>query len=232
MAATKRTVHAGTTCRGCNHRRSAMDISTAKMKPTRRTAVLGTQSLVSPFDPPVWQDNPPRSRFMRGPVPLQDREVHLENEEVQRELRLPVEGRRARLPWVSRDGDCLKDWRLLGWQWSFSISVALTDGEHIDLDNENLSVLRMEGIFSRYYGGAWHIQCVQQAILKNDTLKTAMGQNLCVYLGFAYVRPWSRNVRWILRAIICRCQPISRFIFHHQPIISYLSRHIFHTNKI
>lgn len=80
-------------------------------------------------------------------------------------------------------GNCIKRWR---WLTAFFISVALTDGDYMNLDSNNRSASRMEGIFTGYYDGAWHVQCIQSEMMKNDTFKSAIGRNLCTYLGFAY----------------------------------------------
>ncbi|EZA50647.1 Serine protease nudel [Ooceraea biroi] len=63
--------------------------------------------------------------------------------------------------------------------------LALTDGEYVDLDSDNRTFLRQEGFLSRRYGEGWRIQCLQPEILENDTIKSTVGENVCVYLGFA-----------------------------------------------
>lgn len=73
-------------------------------------------------------------------------------------------------------------------RYIFVLPVALTDGEYMDLDSDNRSVLHTEGLFSRYYEGEWRVQCLEQEIMRNDTMRLAVARNLCVYLGFAYVR--------------------------------------------
>lgn len=66
-------------------------------------------------------------------------------------------------------------------------SVALTDGKYVNVDSDDQTVLNTEGLLSRYYNGAWHVQCLEAEILANNTVTSTIGQNLCEYLGFAYV---------------------------------------------
>lgn len=66
-------------------------------------------------------------------------------------------------------------------------SVALTDGKYVNVDSDNQTVLNMEGLLSRYYNGTWQVQCLESEILANNTVMSTVGQNLCEYLGFAYV---------------------------------------------
>lgn len=69
----------------------------------------------------------------------------------------------------------------------FFFSVALTDGEYVNVDSDDQTVLNIEGLLSRYYNGAWHVQCLEAEMLDNNTVTSILGRNLCEYLGFAYV---------------------------------------------
>lgn len=66
-------------------------------------------------------------------------------------------------------------------------SVALTNGEYVNVDSDNWSVLNTEGLLSRYYNETWHVECPQADILDNSTKTSIIGENLCKYLGFTYV---------------------------------------------
>ncbi|XP_011256317.2 serine protease nudel isoform X3 [Camponotus floridanus] len=63
--------------------------------------------------------------------------------------------------------------------------LALTDGEYVNVNSDDQTVLNMEGLLSRYYDGTWHVQCLEAEILANNTVTSMIGQNLCEYLGFA-----------------------------------------------
>lgn len=69
----------------------------------------------------------------------------------------------------------------------FLSSVALTNGEYVNVDSDNRPVLNTEGLLSRYYNETWHVECPQPNILKNNTVTSIIGENLCKYLGFGYV---------------------------------------------
>jgi len=66
-------------------------------------------------------------------------------------------------------------------------SVALTNGEYINMDSNNRPVLNTEGLLSRYYKETWHVQCLQPNISENNPVTSTIGGNLCKYLGFTYV---------------------------------------------
>jgi len=81
-------------------------------------------------------------------------------------------------------------------------SVALTNGEYINIDSDNWSVLNIEGLLSsRYYNETWHVECLQAHILENSRKMSIIGENLCKYLGFTYV--WfSINVQPFNKSLI------------------------------
>ncbi|XP_070512102.1 serine protease nudel isoform X2 [Cardiocondyla obscurior] len=63
--------------------------------------------------------------------------------------------------------------------------LALTYGKYMNVDNENRPVLNREGLLSQNYNGTWHLACIQPDTLKNPTVMSMIGKNLCNYLGFA-----------------------------------------------
>ncbi|XP_029664997.1 serine protease nudel-like [Formica exsecta] len=66
--------------------------------------------------------------------------------------------------------------------------LTLTNGEYVNVDSDDQTVLNREGLLSRYYNGAWHVQCLEAEILDNNTVTSTIGRNLCEYLGFANVQ--------------------------------------------
>ncbi|XP_050451697.1 serine protease nudel-like isoform X3 [Cataglyphis hispanica] len=72
--------------------------------------------------------------------------------------------------------------------------LALTDGEYVNVDSDDQTVLNIEGLFSRHYNGAWHVQCLEAEMLDNNTVTSILGRNLCEYLGFANVQSMRKVV--------------------------------------
>ncbi|XP_020300166.1 serine protease nudel-like [Pseudomyrmex gracilis] len=61
---------------------------------------------------------------------------------------------------------------------------ALTDGEYVNVDDDNLTVLNTDGLLSQYYKETWKTICVPPDVLSNNSLVSSIGQNICEYLGF------------------------------------------------